>query len=79
MKQKITIVLWSIDSRDHERKSVAQVMGNVLNDRPVAGDILLFHDDNLFTLEALPKIIDELRARELEFVGVDALVGMNTR
>ncbi len=36
-----------------------------------AGDILLFHDDNRDTLDALPSVISELKSNGFKFVRVE--------
>lgn len=62
------VALWSIDSGDHDIRDA-----NVLADRcsPAivgAGDVLLFHEGQTWTLEALPRIVAALHASGLECV-----------
>jgi peptidoglycan-N-acetylglucosamine deacetylase len=62
------VALWSVDSCDYVDKdpaSLAERCGpNVIN----AGDVLLFHEGQEWTLEALPQIVTGLQARGLECV-----------
>jgi peptidoglycan-N-acetylglucosamine deacetylase len=67
VKNRRRIVLWSLDSLDGDprtsdresiRRNVEAVRG---------GDILLMHDDNAQTVEALPEIIERIRAKGLKF------------
>ena len=72
------LVLWSLDTRDWEKKSTADVTRAVL-DRVQPGDIILMHDfigHNSKTPEALEKIIPALLSQGYEFVTVSALLGL---
>ncbi len=72
------LVLWSLDTRDWENKSTADVTRAVL-DRVQPGDIILMHDfigHNSKTPEALEKIIPALLSQGYEFVTVSALLGL---
>lgn len=75
ISQKIITVLWSLSSRDsYLPKSPAHIIENVIGNRVKAGDIILFHDHNSFTLQALPEIIEELKNRKFSFVTIDEFV-----
>lgn len=72
------LVLWSLDTRDWEKKSTASIVQTVLNEVQ-AGDIILMHDfigHNSKTPEALEKIIPALLSQGYEFVTVSALLGL---
>lgn len=72
------LVLWSLDTRDWDNKSTADVVKAVL-DEVQAGDIILMHDyigHNSKTPEALEKIIPILLSRGYEFVTVSTLLGI---
>ena len=71
ISQGITIVLWSLDSRDFENKGSQHILRNVISDGIKGGDVVLLHDDNQFTLEALPTIIPLLRDRGYYFVTIN--------
>ncbi len=64
---KQQIVLWSVDSLDWHKKSTDSILNNVCSDSMRAGDIILFHDDNKFTLEALPKVIEFVVSKGFKF------------
>ena len=66
-------VMWSVDPRDWETTDVDKVVANVVN---VAkdGDIIIMHENRESTLEALPRIIEGLRAKGLEIVTVGELL-----
>ena len=74
-----TTIQWDIDPRDWTLPGVGEIEGNVLaNARP--GAIVEMHDgggDRSETLEALPTIIDSLRARGYTFVTVTQLLGLH--
>ncbi|NMB12653.1 MAG: polysaccharide deacetylase family protein [Firmicutes bacterium] len=78
-----TTVLWSISSRDWAEISSGNVERNILRNTK-GGDILLFHDSGSIigtsggyrynTVNALPIIIDGLRAKGFHFVTVNQLM-----
>jgi peptidoglycan/xylan/chitin deacetylase (PgdA/CDA1 family) len=78
-----TTVLWSISSRDWAEISTGNVERNILRNTK-GGDILLFHDSGSIigtsggyrynTVNALPTIIDGLRAKGFHFVTVSQLM-----
>ncbi len=77
-EDKLTVVMWSwyMDTKDWRKpgvdKIVQQVLGNVHN-----GDIVLFHDlegDCTQTVEALKRILPELKSRGYQFVTVSDLI-----
>jgi peptidoglycan/xylan/chitin deacetylase (PgdA/CDA1 family) len=74
-----TTIQWDIDPRDWALPGVGEVESNVLaNAHP--GAIVIMHDgggNRSETLEALPDIIDTLRARGYTFVTVTQLLGQS--
>ncbi len=72
----MTMVLWSVDSKDYERPGVDAIVDRVLSDvRP--GAIVLLHDaggDRSQTIEALPRIVLALRQRHYTLVSVPRLL-----
>jgi peptidoglycan/xylan/chitin deacetylase (PgdA/CDA1 family) len=74
-----TTIQWDIDPRDWALPGVGAIESNVLaNARP--GAIVEMHDgggDRSETLDALPTIIDSLRARGYTFVTVTQLLGLH--
>lgn len=73
-------VMWSVDAKDwrYYRNSPQALIDSVLQEaRP--GGIILLHDgggDRSTTIEALPKIITELKKRGYDFVTVPELLAM---
>jgi peptidoglycan/xylan/chitin deacetylase (PgdA/CDA1 family) len=72
----MTMVLWSVDSKDYERPGVDAIVDRVLTDvKP--GAIVLLHDaggDRSQTIEALPRIVLGLRRRHYTLVSVPRLL-----
>ena len=67
---------WRIDESTDKRPA-QEIVDEVL-DQAAKGNIILLHDgggDRAKTLEALPMIIDQLRAKGYEFVSVAELIG----
>lgn len=63
----LTTVMWSQDSLDHKNKGKDFVLDRIKNMPLKGGDILLLHDASEYTHEALPEIIQHIRARGLKF------------
>ena len=74
-----TVIQWDTDSLDWMNKSAQEIVNRVLT-KAHPGDIVLMHasDSAKHTREALPVIIDELRARGYEFVTVGELLRQST-
>ena len=73
----LSIVLWSVDTRDWEHKS-AEAIARTVREGVTGGDIILFHDfvsGESHTLEALETLIPELIGEGYEFVTVSELFG----
>lgn len=79
----LVTVHWNVQTRDWQRPEPDQIVGRVLVDvRP--GAIVLLHDgddtrhgsDRTPTVEALPRLIDALRARGYRLVTVPELLGL---
>lgn len=67
-------VMWTLDSRDHLLDGVRPLQERLEASALSGGSILLFHDDNEFTADALPGIIDSLRRRGFQFTTVSQLL-----
>jgi peptidoglycan-N-acetylglucosamine deacetylase len=67
--------LWSVDSEDYRRDGAQPLIERVTKARVQAGDILLFHDDNGYTAEAMAAILRFLSERGFTFATVSELVG----
>ncbi len=66
------MILWSVDPRDWADRNATTVCNRVLNST-VDGSIVLIHDIHATTVDAVPCIIDGLRARGFEFLTVSEL------
>lgn len=77
-KDQLTVVMWSWyqDTRDWRKPGVDKIVSTVLNNVH-NGDIVLFHDlegDCSQTVEALKRILPELKKQGYEFVTVSDLI-----
>lgn len=61
------IALWSRDSLDYRGDGVASIVARFSREPPRGGDILLFHDDNYHTVEAVDRLLAEWRGAGFEF------------
>lgn len=66
--QGYVVALWSIDSNDHRERDPAAVAAACSPDHVTGGDVILFHEGQRWTLEALPSIVGALHASGLECV-----------
>jgi len=57
-----TIAMWSFDSKDYEIQDPAELVARCDPSRMTAGEVLLFHEGQRWTLDALPTIVGNLRA-----------------
>ncbi|HJZ85320.1 MAG TPA: polysaccharide deacetylase family protein [Polyangia bacterium] len=69
-----TTVLWSLDSDDCRVQSADQVAERVAPERIEPGAIVLLHEGQSWTLEALPRILSGLREASYAMVTVDNLL-----
>jgi peptidoglycan/xylan/chitin deacetylase (PgdA/CDA1 family) len=67
------IGMWSLDSHDFELDADG-VVGRCAPERVVPGDVLLLHEGYAHTLEALPRIIQNLQGAGYELVTMADLV-----
>ena len=66
-------VQWDVDSLDWKDLSAADIAERIIS-RTKSGSIILCHNNGLHTAEALPIVIDALRAKGFEFVPIGELV-----
>lgn len=66
------MILWTVDTLDWKYRDVATVRQNAVKDA-FDGAIILFHDVYQSTADAIPLIIDDLRAQGYEFLTVSDL------
>jgi peptidoglycan-N-acetylglucosamine deacetylase len=69
------VVLWDVDSRDWTGITPAQEVANVVSNAG-PGKIVLMHMGDSNTVQALPQIIAQLRARGYVFDTVSQIVGL---
>jgi peptidoglycan/xylan/chitin deacetylase (PgdA/CDA1 family) len=61
-----TVAMWSLDSRDYNTTQAAEIVQEC---EPLsAGDVVLFHEGQQWTLDALPSIVAKIQAAGLECV-----------
>ncbi len=66
-------IQWDVDSLDWKDLSASEISSRVVG-RVKSGSIILMHNNGLHTAEALPVVIDTLRANGFEFVPVGELI-----
>jgi peptidoglycan/xylan/chitin deacetylase (PgdA/CDA1 family) len=70
-----TTILWSLDSDDCRTRDPAVVAARVHPDHVAPGEIVLLHELQPWTLEALPAIVEGLRAAGYALVTVGEMLG----
>ncbi|HET6282230.1 MAG TPA: polysaccharide deacetylase family protein [Polyangia bacterium] len=69
-----TTVLWSCDSLDARTSSADEVAAALVPERVSPGDIVLLHEGQQWTLDALPRVVDGLRGAGYDLVTVGDLL-----
>ena len=62
------VAMWSLDSCDYSDRDVASLTDRCSPNAVSGGEVLLFHEGQEWTLEALPRIVTALHASGLECV-----------
>ena len=62
------IAMWSLDAKDYDDKDPKSITARCAPDNVSAGDVLLFHEGQQWTLDALPPIVTALQASGYECV-----------
>jgi peptidoglycan/xylan/chitin deacetylase (PgdA/CDA1 family) len=62
------VALWSLDSCDYSDRDVGSLADRCSPHTVSAGEVLLFHENQEWTLEALPRIVTALHASGMECV-----------
>lgn len=65
---RYTVALWSIDSCDYGERNVDALVERCSPPNVGGGDVLLFHEGQQWTLDALPRIVAGIRGAGLELV-----------
>ncbi|MGN6109550.1 MAG: polysaccharide deacetylase family protein [Kofleriaceae bacterium] len=63
-----TVALWSLDSCDHSDQDPASIAARCAPEQVSPGEVLLFHEGQQWTLDALPTIVTSLQAAGYECV-----------
>jgi polysaccharide deacetylase family sporulation protein PdaB len=66
-------IQWDVDSLDWKDLSASDISARIV-ERTKSGSIILCHNNGLHTAEALPIVIDTLRAKGFEFVPIGELI-----
>ncbi len=66
-------IQWDVDSLDWKDLSASDIASRIVS-RAKSGSIILMHNNGLHTAEALPIVIDTLRANGYEFVPIGELI-----
>lgn len=66
-------IQWDVDSLDWKDLSASDIAARIV-ERVKSGSIILCHNNGLHTAEALPIVIDTLRAKGFEFVPIGELI-----
>ncbi|WP_027629288.1 polysaccharide deacetylase family protein [Ruminiclostridium cellobioparum] len=67
-------IQWNVDSLDWKKEMSRQAILERILKRTKPGSIILFHNDTQYTVELLPQIISQLKAKGLDFVPVSELI-----
>ena len=62
------VALWSLDPRDYETKDSDELGARCAPSHVSPGEVLLFHEGQQWTLDALPRIVGALRDEGYEMV-----------
>ncbi|MBV9454051.1 MAG: polysaccharide deacetylase family protein [Rubrobacter sp.] len=74
-EQKMYRVMWTVDSNDWAlRDQPESIVTNLAQSTPEGGGVILFHDTQPQTVEALPKILEDYRASGFKFNSVRGLL-----
>ncbi|MDE6059761.1 MAG: polysaccharide deacetylase family protein [Clostridia bacterium] len=66
-------IQWDVDSLDWKDLSASDIAARIV-ERVKSGSIILCHNNGLHTAEALPIVIDTLRAKGFDFVPIGELI-----
>lgn len=66
-------IQWDVDSLDWKDLSASDIAARIV-ERVKSGSIILCHNNGLHTAEAVPIVIDTLRAKGFEFVPIGELI-----
>lgn len=67
---RIDVAMWSLDSGDSAALTADEVVFRLSPEFVRDGDVILFHDDSKVTVEALPRILQNLRSAGYAFAAL---------
>lgn len=67
-------VLWSVDSDDCRTRDPLEIARRLSPQRVRPGDVVLMHESQPWTLDALARVVGELRAADYEFATISDLM-----
>lgn len=71
-------IQWNVDSLDWKNYGVNSIIDTVLNNKDLKnGSIILMHNGAKYTADALPKVIEGLKAKGYEIIPVSQLIYTN--
>lgn len=70
----LPIIQWNVDSSDWDLKNAQLIQQRVI-DNTYNGSVILLHDIHQFSVDAVPGIIDGLRAKGFEFITLEEMFG----
>jgi len=76
-EKKFKVIMWSVDPKDWQVRDSERILTHVIN-HTRRGSIILCHDINKSTLEALPNMLDLLLEQGYEFTTVNKLCDLPT-
>jgi peptidoglycan/xylan/chitin deacetylase (PgdA/CDA1 family) len=74
---RMITILWSVDIMDWKVKDSNELLKNLYNAKLFPGDIILLHENRATTVEALYKVIENVKERGFEFASVSDIIGIN--
>ena len=72
---RFATILWNVTLLDHQKISTEYLVQQIEQITPVPGDIILLHDNNPFTVEALPALLQRIGEAGLSGTTISGLLG----
>ncbi|TAL71395.1 MAG: polysaccharide deacetylase family protein [Rhodanobacter sp.] len=69
-RRRRSVAYWSYDSLDYRKPPVAELVGRLQRVPPMAGDIVLMHDDNALACDALAQLLPVWCATGFRFLSL---------
>jgi hypothetical protein len=75
---KLKVIMWSLDTQDWKRPPSQNIVTRTVK-RVKSGDVILCHDIHPGTIEAMPRLVDELLKLGYQFVTVSEILAHDIR